>query len=93
LSRRAAALAAADDRETAALRAELEADILSLGGGAEGQEDDEEDEQEGGALAGAFGSDIDSPLVAGGRRRSSASASGAEDLSLLRQRFGQTRIS
>jgi hypothetical protein len=90
LSRRAAALAAADDRETAALRAELEADILSLGGGAEGQQE-EDDEQEEGGLAGAFGSDIDSPLVSGGRRRSSAS--GGEDLSLLRQRFGQARIS
>lgn len=96
-SRRAAALAAGDDADIAALREELAGGGLGgLGGeGATAMELEVDAEELGGGGSGGFGSvfgsEPEAPLLggAGGRR-------GSDDLSQLsqlRQRFGQARIS
>lgn len=90
--RRAASMAAGDDADIAALRAEL-------AGGSEDEEMelevDAEELMRGGGGSGAFGSvlseDADAPLLSGGGGRR-----GSDDLSQLsqlRQRFDKARIS
>ena len=91
-------MAAADDRDIAAISAQLRAEQLTVSGGVLGMGRDSDDDDDGdedvtmGTLppAGGFGSELDLPLLAGsagGSRRASE-----DQLLHLRQRFGQARI-